>query len=70
MAELIDTAKIKALREKLDLTQTAAAKGAKMSVQQWNNIETGYTGAVAGISLRTLGRVAKVLGVKPKDLLK
>jgi transcriptional regulator with XRE-family HTH domain len=67
---MIDTAKMRALREKRGLTQALAAARAKMTGQQWSNIETGRAAPVAGVTFLTLERVAKALGVKAKDLLK
>jgi transcriptional regulator with XRE-family HTH domain len=64
----VDTKKIKSLREGKNLTQeeAAVASGLK-SKQQWNQIETGQR---KNITLATLEKVADVLGVKAKDLLK
>jgi transcriptional regulator with XRE-family HTH domain len=67
---MYDRAKMRTLREKRGLTQEEAAKLADMSQQQWANIEGGHTGRTRGVSLPTLGKVAKALGVKAKDLLK
>lgn len=67
---MVDTAKIKKLREKAKLTQTEAAERAGLSLQHWNNIEGGRAGRTRGLSLPTLDKVAKALGVKAKDLLK
>jgi transcriptional regulator with XRE-family HTH domain len=65
-----DPVKIKAARERKDLTQAAAAKRAGMTFQQWNGIEAGRTGAVRGLGWPTLERVAKALGVSARDLLR
>lgn len=65
---MIDTEKIRRLREAKDLTQDEAAKGARMKDRShWNHIETGRR---KNITLDLLDRVARVLGVKAKDLLK
>jgi transcriptional regulator with XRE-family HTH domain len=64
----LDVDKIKSLREKLGLTQEAAAERAGFqSRQAWNNIESGRQ---AKITLQTLDKIADALGVKAKDLLK
>lgn len=65
-----DAAKIRAVRGRRKLTQEAAAKLAGMSQQQWANVEGGHVGQVRGVSLATLERIAKALGVKARDLLK
>lgn len=67
---MVDIAKITAIREKRKLSQIQAAERAGISPQQWNNIESGRTGAKRGVSLPTLEKIAKALGVKAKDLLK
>jgi transcriptional regulator with XRE-family HTH domain len=65
---MLDCAKMKALREKLELTQEEAAKKAGLKDRmRWNAIESGRR---ASISLATLDKIAKALGVKAKDLLK
>jgi transcriptional regulator with XRE-family HTH domain len=65
---MLDVQKIKQLREKLELTQEQAAMKAGLKTRQrWNAIESGRE---ASINLVTLGKVAKALGVKAKDLLK
>jgi transcriptional regulator with XRE-family HTH domain len=65
---MLDTAKVKALREKAGLTMQAAADAAGFkSRQHWNIIESGKG---KNITLETLGQIAKALGVKAKDLLK
>jgi transcriptional regulator with XRE-family HTH domain len=67
LAAMLNTAKIRALREKRGLTQAAAATAAGFKGRQaWWNIEAGRQGA---ITLATLQKVARVLGVRPKDLL-
>lgn len=66
----LDTAKVKAIRERKELTQTAAAAKAGKSPQWWNNVESGRVGAKRGVSFKTIDTVAKALGVKAKDLLK
>ena len=67
---MLDTAKMKTLREQRGLSQTEAAKLAGLSVQKWNNIERGLIGTKQGITLGTLEKVARALGVKAKDLLR
>jgi transcriptional regulator with XRE-family HTH domain len=64
----IDTAKIKALREKLGLSQEQAAQRAKIGARQaWNHIEVGRR---SDLRVSQLERIAAVLGVKARDLLK
>jgi len=64
----LDIAKIRALREKLGMTQDEAAKAAGLGTRQrWHGIESG---TVTNIKLETLEAVAAALGVKSKDLLK
>ena len=65
----LDVAKLKARREKLNMSQAdaAAAAGFGGGRQQWSNIETG---AKADIAISTLDRMAKALSCKAKDLLK
>lgn len=66
---MLDTDKIKSLREALGLSQAAAAEKAKMGGgrQQWSNIETG---AKVDIAMSTLDKIAKALKVHPSELLK
>ena len=65
---MLDTAKIKKLRESLGLTQEQAAdKAGLASRQAWHNIEAGRQ---PKLQLDILENVAKALGVKAKDLLK
>jgi transcriptional regulator with XRE-family HTH domain len=65
---MVDLKKIKAIREKLGLTQGQAAKRAGLrSRQHWNKIEVGGDG---GITVATLEKVARALRVKARDLLK
>jgi len=64
----IDIAKIKKLREALELNQTEAAQKAGLSNRQfWNQVETGQRD---NLTVATLEKIAKALGVKAKDLLK
>lgn len=64
---IFDRQKMRDLRERLELTQEQAAKRAGIKTRQaWNNVENGDREP----SLPTLERIAKALGVKPKDLLK
>jgi transcriptional regulator with XRE-family HTH domain len=65
---MIDIEKIKALREKLGLSQAEAAEKAGMNGRQdWSAIETGRR---PGITVATLEKIASALGVRAKDLLK
>lgn len=65
---MIDVAKIRQLREDLGLTQDQAAEKSGLgSRQRWNDIESGRK---SGVTVETLERIAKALGVKAKDLLK
>ena len=70
---MLDTAKLKALREKRGLTQEQAALAAGLSEtersarQRWNAIESGRR---PSINLTTLDKIARALGVKARDLLK
>jgi DNA-binding XRE family transcriptional regulator len=65
---MLDLEKIKVAREKAGLTQQQAAESAGFKTRQaWNRIENG---AQANIGLDTLAKIAKVLKVKPRDLLK
>jgi transcriptional regulator with XRE-family HTH domain len=65
---ILDNEKIKTLREKMKLTQEQAALEAGFkSKQYWYEVESGRRESV---SLNTLEKFAKVLGVKAKSLLK
>lgn len=65
---MLDTDKLRKLRERLELTQEEAAQKAGLrSRQHWNKIENDKEGA---ITLATLDKIASALGVKAKDLLK
>jgi transcriptional regulator with XRE-family HTH domain len=65
---LLDTSRIKELREGRGLSQEEAARIAGVGGRQnWNAIENGRK---ANITLETLAAVAKALGVKAKELLK
>jgi DNA-binding XRE family transcriptional regulator len=68
-AEMLDCAKMKKLRKGCGLNQAQAAERAGLSAgrSQWNDIESGRR---ANVTLETLGKIAKALGVKAKDLLK
>lgn len=67
-AEMLDTAKVKARREKIGITQEEAAKRAGLpGRQRWNDIESGRR---ASITLDTLDKIAAALSCKAKDLLK
>ena len=65
---ILDCGKIKGFREARKLSQEEAAKLAGLAGRQnWNEIEGGRR---TNITMDTLERVAKALGVKAKDLLK
>ena len=67
---VLDTDKMKELREKLGLSMDEAARRAGFtSRQRWYEIEAGR-GSRTNIKLDTLNRIAAALGVKAKDLLK
>lgn len=64
---MLDTERLKKVREKAGLTQEQAAAASGLSSRQsWNNIERGRT----DITISTLDRIAKALGVRPRDLLR
>ncbi len=64
----LDRHKIKALRQALGISQAEAARRAEMSGRQtWYHIEQGRLG---NITLDTLDKIARALGVEPRDLLK
>ena len=67
---VLDTVKIKAVREARGLTheQAAAAAGFK-SRQNWYAVESGKRGGENGITLGTLDAIAKALDCDPRDLL-
>jgi transcriptional regulator with XRE-family HTH domain len=65
---MIDTDKVRRLREKLKLTQAQAAEAAGLGGRQgWCDLEAGRRD---NIELDTLRRIAETLGVRAKDLLK
>lgn len=65
---MLDHDKVRRLREKMDISQGEAAKRAGMSGrQQWYLIESGTR---SDVTMTTLGKLAKALGCKPKDLVK
>ena len=65
---LLDVAKVKSLREGLELSQgDAAVRAGFKGRQAWNNIESGRQ---ATVSLATLAKLALVLKVQARDLLK
>lgn len=70
---MLDTDKIRTLRERRGLTQAQAAMAAGLSQsenaarQRWNAIESGRE---ANITMETLERIAKALGARAKNLLK
>ena len=64
----IDIEKIKRLREKKNMSQLEAAMASGLtSKQRWNHIETGR---FQNVTVDTLEKIAKALGVRAKDLLK
>lgn len=68
MSGIIDTEKIKELREGRQLSQAEAATLAGMSARtRWSEVESGR---LTNVTLATLVKMGKALGVKAKDLLK
>jgi transcriptional regulator with XRE-family HTH domain len=68
MDSIIDVEKIRKLRKGRKLSQTEAATLAGLSgVARWSEIESGR---MTNITMDTLAKMAKALGVKAKDLLK
>ena len=68
MSELINTDKIRSLREANGLSQEGAANKAGLSGRaRWSEVESGR---LTNITMDTLSKIAKALGVKAKDLLK
>ena len=64
---MLDTAKVKALREKRGLTQEEAARRAGLPGRaRWNDIESGRK---ANVTIQTLDAIAEALGVQPAELL-
>jgi transcriptional regulator with XRE-family HTH domain len=64
----VDTNKIRELRERLGLTQEAAARRAGLrGAAVWNDIEKGRR---ANLTVATLERVAQALGTHARELLK
>lgn len=67
---VLDTDKMRELREKLGLSMEEAARRAGFaSRQRWYEIEAGR-GSRTNVKIETLNRIAAALGVKAKDLLK
>jgi transcriptional regulator with XRE-family HTH domain len=65
---VLDTERIKSLREGAGLTmQQAAVKAGENRRQWWNNIESGIQ---TNIQLDTLNKIAAALGVPAKELLR
>lgn len=63
----LNVERIRELREKRKLTQQQAAELAGMgSKQAWSNFENGRDNP----TLDRLAKVAEVLGVKPRELIK
>ena len=69
---MLDTAKVRELRQARRLTQGQAARlaGFGAGKSRWNEIEMGRAAMQRGVSITTLSKVARTLGVKPRDLLK
>jgi transcriptional regulator with XRE-family HTH domain len=64
----LDLAKLRDLREKAGLTMEQAAKQAGMpSRQRWYEVESGTK---PNVTIETLDRMARALGVSARDLLK
>jgi transcriptional regulator with XRE-family HTH domain len=61
-----DRARMRELRESLDLSQVDAAKKAGMALSQWNDIENGRR---LNPTVQTLCAVAQALGVDAGELL-
>lgn len=68
----IDTKKIEKLRLAAGLSQAVAAKkgGLGGGRQQWSDVVNRRAGKARGVSMPTIEKIAKALGVKAKDLLK
>jgi transcriptional regulator with XRE-family HTH domain len=63
---LVLSANLKLQRERLGLTQEAAAEKVKLSLQYTQRIER----CIVNVPLDTLVRFARAYGVEPADLLK
>lgn len=68
LAQRLDRDKVRALRQKLELThkQAAEAAGFPGGPSQWSDIEHGYK---LNLTLGTLNGVAKALGVDLRELI-
>ena len=67
MKELqLDCQKMRKLREAKDLSQTAAAALANMTLSRWNDIESGRK---PNLTIETLSQIAAALGVDGRDIL-
>jgi transcriptional regulator with XRE-family HTH domain len=65
---ILDTDKIRTLREGRGLSQEEAATLAGLSGRaRWSEVESGR---LVNITMETLEKMAKALGVKAKELLK
>jgi transcriptional regulator with XRE-family HTH domain len=62
----VDTAKLRRLRREAALSQQELADGAGTTQETISRLERGHHAARG----RTLRRLAKVLGVEPKELMK
>ncbi len=66
--DVLDTAKVRRLREKKGMSQTQAAIAAGFNTRQrWYEVESGHK---PNVTIDTLNRIAAALGVRAKDLLK
>jgi transcriptional regulator with XRE-family HTH domain len=65
---VLDTTKMKRLRQKLGLTQEEAARRAGLpSRARWNDIESGRK---INVTMESLDAIAKALAVHPAELLR
>ena len=68
LAFMLDTGRVKQERERQQLSMAAAARLAGMTAAQtWERIENGNG---LSLTLRTLNKIAKALGIPARDLLK
>jgi transcriptional regulator with XRE-family HTH domain len=64
---MLDTTKLRTERERQSLSMAQAGKLAKMTAQQWEQIENSDG---LSLTLRTLNKIAVGLKIPAKDLLK
>jgi len=62
----LDAAKIAERRKELGLSQTKAAAAGKMTLTQWNDVETG--GRV-NVTIETLAKIAAALECDARNLI-